>query len=211
MIDSLIIATLISSLIGPTLVEYIKVKLINRIKTKKTDPIKEALEMDNLVSEQLEEMITELNCDRVWISQFHNGGNLYPTGKSIQKFSIFHEKLSLGTFSLKEIFKNIPVSIFANTFSELLKNKEILISSYGEQSIPKFGLDNFNNDFNNKSSYVFSLFDLQEHYVGNIGIDYTKKEHILSKEELEYIRIKKTTIETLISTYLYKQSQKYTK
>ena len=54
-----------------------------------------------LVDDQLEQIKDELDACRVWISQFHNGGNFYPTGKSIQKFSIFHEMYTPGVSHYK--------------------------------------------------------------------------------------------------------------
>jgi hypothetical protein len=40
----------------------------------------DALETSTLVDTQLEIIMNELECDRVWIAQFHNGGHFYPTG-----------------------------------------------------------------------------------------------------------------------------------
>ena len=58
---------------------------------KKRDKVKETIANTTLINDELEEIREEFKSDRVWISQFHNGGNFYPTGKSIQKFSIFYE------------------------------------------------------------------------------------------------------------------------
>ena len=70
-------------------------------------------------------MMEELECDRIWLSQFHNGGNFYPTGKSIQKFSVFYEFVTPGTPSIKSIFQNIPVSLFNQPMSHLYENGEL--------------------------------------------------------------------------------------
>ena len=67
---------------------------------KKRDKIKETIVDSTLITEKnkvTEEIREEFKSDRVWISQFHNGGNFYPnTGKSIQKFSIFYEVTKAG-------------------------------------------------------------------------------------------------------------------
>ena len=62
-------------------------------------PMYDALESSTLIDTQLEMMMNELECDRIWIAQFHNGGYFYPTGRSIQKFSIFYEKCTPPTSS----------------------------------------------------------------------------------------------------------------
>ena len=72
----------------------------------------------------------ELKCDRICISQFHNGGHFYPTGKSIKKFSIFYERTSEKASSIKDTFQNIPVSLFPKIFS-LLNNIVGLLDQNG--------------------------------------------------------------------------------
>ena len=84
-----IIVAFITAVVGPIAVTWVKTKLER--KSKKT-PMKEALETSTLVDKQISDLMEEIDCDRIWIAQFHNGGHFYPTGKSIQKFSIFYEK-----------------------------------------------------------------------------------------------------------------------
>ena len=75
-----IIIALITAVFGPILVEWIK----NLLKSKpEKTPIQEAVELNEIVDTQLDNIMDELDCDRVWIAQFHNGGHFYPTGKSI--------------------------------------------------------------------------------------------------------------------------------
>src|ERR1043165_2185441 len=87
-----ILVAFITAILGPILVALTK-SWISRRK-KKQDPIKEAIQHNALIDHQLDLVIDELKCDRVWIAQFHNGGNYYPTGKSIQKFSISFERIN---------------------------------------------------------------------------------------------------------------------
>ena len=72
-----------------------KKKLEFKLKMEKKDPstpMRDALETSTLIDTQLEQVMEALECDRIWIAQFHNGSYFYPTGRSIQKFSIFYEK-----------------------------------------------------------------------------------------------------------------------
>ena len=81
-----ILLTLITAVVGPIIVARYRHYLHQK---SKQDPVASSLKSNMLVDEQLEALKQELDSCRIWISQFHNGGNFYPTGKSIQKFSIF--------------------------------------------------------------------------------------------------------------------------
>jgi hypothetical protein len=106
-----IITALITSLIGPTILEWIKLKFFR--KKSSDDLLGESIIKDEKIDLQIEQLMEELGCDRICISQFHNGGNFYPTGKSIKKFSIFYERITDKAPTVKETFQNIPVT---NTF-----------------------------------------------------------------------------------------------
>ena len=82
---------LITAVFGPVAVAWAQSKFS---KSSKETTISEAINMNVMVDSQLEDMMEELKCDRLWIAQFHNGGHFYPTGKSIQKFSMFYEKIT---------------------------------------------------------------------------------------------------------------------
>ena len=80
-----------------------------KTKDKQKDKVKETIKTQSY-KRRIEEIREEFKSDRVWISQFHNGGNFYPTGKSIQKFSIFYEVAKKGCFIISHTFNNIPTS-----------------------------------------------------------------------------------------------------
>jgi hypothetical protein len=152
---------------------------------------------------QLDNMMDVLECDRIWIAQFHNGGHFYPTGKSIQKFSLFYEKVSPNTQSIQHIFQNIPVSLFPKALSKLYKDGElgILNSSIHEN----YDLHSFACDYGTRSFYMLAIDDLDDHFIGVIGIAYNNKEHKLSKEEWIFIRQKVGAIGSLLTEYLNKK------
>ena len=115
-----ILIALITAIIGPIVVEWAKTRFFNR--KSKVDVLGESITTDEKVDQQLEILLEELKCDRICVAQFHNGGHFYPTGKSIKKFSIFYERVTEKASSIKEIFQNIPVSLFPKVFSILYKN-----------------------------------------------------------------------------------------
>ena len=197
-----ILVVVISAVIGPLLVTRYRHYLNN----KKVDPIKDAIEVNNLVEEQLDGIKDELDADRVWISQFHNGGNFYPTGKSIQKFSIFHEICTPGINHISETFKNIPVSLFSKSISHLYSDGEILIPNYSKDD--KYGLSTFADGTNAKSSYLFALNSINDEFIGTLGIEYCSRVKKLNDDQLNDARTKAITIGTLLSAYLYEGNKK---
>jgi hypothetical protein len=200
MITTIAVA-LITAVIGPAVLEWIKLKFNKQ--SSKESLMKETIDLNELVDYQLDNMIEVLECDRIWIAQFHNGGHFYPTGKSIQKFSLFYEKVSPNTQSIQHIFQNIPVSLFPKALAKLYKDGElgILNSSINEN----YDLHSFACDYGTKSFYMLAIDDLNNHFIGVIGIAYNNKEHKLTKEEWIFIRQKVGAIGSLLTEYLNKK------
>ena len=196
-----IIVALITAILGPVLVEWIKAKL--KKQEIKESPVKEAIDLNELVDSQLEQLMDEIECDRIWIGQFHNGGHFYPTGKSIQKFSIFYEKLTPTTSAIQHIFQQIPVSLFPKALSKLYKDGELGIVNYSTDE--NYDLSLFSKDYGTKSFYMIAVDDLDGHFIGVMGIAFNGKEHKLSKDEWIFIRQKVGAIGSLLTDYLYKK------
>ena len=140
----------------------------------------------------------ELSADRVWIAQFHNGGHFYPTGKSIQKFSIFYEKTAPNTPSIQSTFQNVPVSLFPKAMSTLYKEGELAIPTYNGEN---YDLASVSAPYGTKSFYMIALDDLQDKFIGVISIAFDT-EYTLSKEDWIFIRQKAGVIGTLLDEYL---------
>jgi hypothetical protein len=199
MITTIIVA-LITAVIGPLVMAWVQVKLTAK---SKISPVKEAIDLNELVDNQLDMMMDEIGCDRIWIGQFHNGGHFYPTGKSIQKFSIFYEKLTPSTSAIQHIFQQIPVSLFPKALSKLYKDGELGIVNYNTDETYDLGL--FAKEYNTKSFYMLAIDDLDDHFIGVMGISFNDKEHKLSREEWIFIRQKVGAIGSLLTDYLHKK------
>ena len=196
MITTITVA-LITAVIGPLVITWFKSKMESK---PKISSVKEAIDLNELVDSQLDAMMEEIGCDRIWIGQFHNGGHFYPTGKSIQKFSIFYEKLTPNTSALQHIFQQIPVSLFPKALAKLYKEGELAVVNY--KSDETYDLDIFARDFGTKSFYMIAIDDLDDHFIGLMGIAFNDKEHKLSREEWIFIRQKVGSIGALLTDYL---------
>ena len=191
-----VLVAFITAVLGPLAMEWAKAKF--KSKPKKS-PIQEALEMNELVDHQLDLILETIECDRVWIIQFHNGGHFYPTGKSIQKFSMFYEKITPNSSSIQHTFQNIPVSLFPKMLGKIYKDGELAIPNYNEGET--YDLETIAKDLDSKSFYAVGLYSLDDHLIGVMGIAYNK-EHKLTKDEWIFVRQKVGVIGTLLTDYL---------
>lgn len=193
---------IMSSVLGPILVAKYKTYLIKQTSIK--DPLLSSIEFNKLVDEQLLHIKDKLEIDRIWISQFHNGGHFFPTGKSISKFSITFEHSNPGLQSISEIFKNIPVSLFNESLKKLYEDNEVLIPDFkkgGDLGLNKFSLQN-----PPISTYIFSLKTLDNIFIGSMGIEFTNEQVVLSEDEIQFLRNKSIAIGAIVSTYLYQNN-----
>ena len=191
-----VLVAFITAVLGPLAMEWAKAKF--KSKPKKS-PIQEALEMNELVDHQLDLILETIGCDRTWIIQFHNGGHFYPTGKSIQKFSMFYEKITPNSSSIQHTFQNIPVSLFPKMLGKIYKDGELSIPTYTEGET--YDLETIAKDLESKSFYALGLYSLDDHLIGVMGIAYNK-EHKLTKDEWIFVRQKVGVIGTLLTDYL---------
>jgi hypothetical protein len=193
-----IVIAIITSVVGPAIVEWVK----KRRENKPKDPLADAIYHNNIIEQQLDLMLKELECDQIYIAQFHNGGHFYPTGKSIQKFSIFYEVTTPESLSIKGIFQNIPVSLFNKPLSILYETGEILVEDITTMN-NELGLEPFCPDNQYKSIYLLTVKDLDNRIVGIMGIYYHHKKHKINKEEWIFIRQKIGAIGNIIRNYLH--------
>lgn len=197
---SMIVVAFITGVLGPISVLYIKHLLDKR--RKKPDIVMDTLRVSELVNQKIEHIKEEFKADRVWISQFHNGGNFYPTGKSIAKFSIMYEVVSQNTSSVQTNFKNIPVNLFSKSINELLSNDIIQISDFKDETIATFGLKYIAEDTGCKSAYLFSIKTIEDKFIGVLSVEYTKKKTKLDMEALNHLQVHASSIGGVLMSYL---------
>jgi hypothetical protein len=190
----------ISGVLGPISLLYIK-HLLDKKKVK-PDMVKETLRVSELVTTKIEHIKEEFDADRVWITQFHNGGNFYPTGKSMAKFSIMYETVHPGVASVQSNFHNIPVNLFSKSINELLSNDVIEISDYKDESIATFGLKYIAEDTNCKSGYLFAIKTIDDKFIGTLGLDYTKRKKKLDMESINHLQVHATALGGVLMSHL---------
>ena len=196
-----LIAAFLTGVVGPVFYLVIQ-KYLQKEKNKSRDIVKENITSVSLISNELDEIREEFVGDRVWISQFHNGGNFYPTGKSIQKFSIFYEVAKIGISSIAHTFNNIPCSLYPRAFEHMMGGNGIFINDYADKKVATYGLNEAAKSVGTKSTYIIPLFTLDEKYLGALGVDFVSKKKRLTKDEWEHLQIKAGRIAGYISSHL---------
>lgn len=195
-----IIVAFITGVIGPIAILYIK--HIMDSKKKKPDMVMDTLRVSELVNSKIDHIKDEFNADRVWVSQFHNGGNFYPTGRSMAKFSIMYETVGSNASSVQSNFKNIPVNLFSRSINELLQNDAIEISDFKDESISTFGLKYIAEETGCKSSYLFSIKTIENKFIGVLSLEYTKRKTKLNMEQINHLQVHASSLGGVLMTYL---------
>lgn len=193
-------AALITSLIGPVVIEYVK-KKFNK-ENKMGDPVKKELVQSTIITDELEDVRELLDSDRAWITIIHNGGHFLHSNKSIQKFSIMHEVSKPGVSSIGMILKNIPISLFTRSVEQQVKGDHIYIKNIDDPKIPTFGLKPGFESTGTKSSLSKGLFDISSgSLIGTIGVDFLTPTD-LTEEEIDIFKGRAERMSGYISNFI---------
>ena len=194
-----IIVAFLTGILGPVVLVLLKTYLDKR----KTNPdmVKETLRVSELITHSIDEIREEFKADRVWITQFHNGGNFYPTGKSIAKFSVIYETVNVNVDSIQTEFRNIPVNLFSKSINELLDNDKIIIPDYKDETISTYGLKYVAETTDCKSGYLFAIKTIDDKFIGTLGLDYTKQKLNLSQQSINEIEKHASVLGGVLMTY----------
>jgi hypothetical protein len=195
-----VIVAFITGVLGPVILLYFKHRLEKN--KKKPDMVKETLKVSELVTSKIEHIKEEFNADRVWITQFHNGGHFYPTGKSMAKFSVIYETVNTNVNSIQLNFQNIPVNLFSKSINHLLENDVIEIPDFKDETVATYGLKYIAEDTGCKSGYLFAIKTIDDKYIGTLGLDYTKKKTKLDMVSINHLMIHATSLGGVLMSHL---------
>ena len=195
-----VIVAFISGVLGPIILLYTK----NKLEKKKEIPdmVKETLLVSELITTKIEHIKEEFKSDRVWITQFHNGGHFYPTGKSMAKFSVIYETVSQNTNSIQSNFQNIPVNLFSKSINYLLENDVIEIHDYKDESVATHGLKYIAEDTGCKSGYLFAIKTIDNKFIGTLGLDFSKRKTKLDMESINHLQVHATSVGGVLMGHL---------
>jgi hypothetical protein len=189
-----------TGVLGPISVILVKNYLDKR--KKKPDMVVDALRVSELVTHKIEEIREGVNADRVWLTQFHNGGHFYPTGKSITKFSIMYETVNTGVSSVQTNYQNIPVHLFSKSLNQLVIADLIEIPDFSDVTVATYGLRYAAEESGCKSSYLFAVKSIDNKFIGVLGIDYTKDKTQLDDDVINNIMVHASSLGGVLINHL---------
>ena len=195
-----IIVAFITGVMGPVTLLYVK-NLLDKRK-RKPDMLHDALKVGELVMSKIEHIREEINCDRVWVTQFHNGGNFYPTGKSMAKFSMIYEAVGPNANSKQNTFKNLPVNLFTKSINQLFENDIIEIADFKDETIATYGLKYIAEETGCKSQYIFAIKTIDNKFIGKLGIDFTKRKTKLDMETINHLAVHASSLGGVLMNHL---------
>jgi hypothetical protein len=190
-----VLVALITALFGPIAILWIKKKL-----TKSKDEIEIEIFSTEKITTEIEEVLIKLDGDRVWITQFHNGGHFLHSNKSMQKFSVVYEVDAAGVLPVSTVFTNIPISLYSKCFSEILSTRFIGISDYEDETVATYGLKPGAEATGAKATYIVGLFDFGTgKLMGSVGIDFLEPKKLTSSQ-IEYFKIRSERVAGYLSS-----------
>jgi len=194
-----IVIAFITGVIGPLSIIFVKNYIQNR---NKPDMVTDALKVSELVTHKIEEIKDGTKADRVWITQFHNGGHFYPTGKSMTKFSVIYEVVNTGVHSVQNNFQSIPVHLFSKSLNQLVVADTIEILDYKDETIATYGLKYTAEETGCKSGYLFAIKTIDGRFIGVLGLDYTKKKVRLDDDVINNVMIYASSLGGVLMNHL---------
>jgi len=177
-----VMVAFLTGVAGPIAIHYIKHALrLNSAKLKEIEKRKKdfhaTLETQNLINEALNQIQTKYGLDRIWVAQFHNGGNFYPGNKSMKKMSITFESTAPGISTELMSMQNMPVSFFSTALQKLNNtNERVVIDVYNEAD---HALRAFWETKGVHTVYMYPIKSLENLFIGVLCVDFVNRDAFL--------------------------------
>lgn len=159
------ITSIVVALIGK---DYFRKRERKRDKERSKEDLLEQIEKDEIVHLSLKDIRRQYQADRIYIWQFHNGGNFY-TESSMQKASITYERCSQGLERKSEKYQNILVSLFSWYMKQVILNTSYY---FDMEDIEDIGIRSICSGNGTKSHVASPMFDDKNHLVGILCMDW---------------------------------------
>lgn len=194
-----ICVSLLTAIIGPIVVEFAK-RMINKIDAAAQDAMYADLEGSVLIEEQIEILHERTDADRIWVTQFHNGGHFYASGASIKKFSVFYESVNTGISRIQQMFQNTPTSFFSKSLKEIHDNDNLEVSDMQDPNICSFGLRDNAAETGCRALFLVALKTPSGKLHGSLGVEFVKEPHKFTEDEKDDIISAATYISGILSS-----------
>jgi hypothetical protein len=130
------------------------------------------IEHDEIVHYALRELRRKYNADRVYVWQFHNGGNFY-TSSPMQKTSITYERCSEGLERKSEKYQGVLISNFTGYIKNTMNNKMFY---HDIEKLPDFAIRSLILSNGTFAHAAVPIFDKENHLTGIMALDWVFSE-----------------------------------
>lgn len=180
----------LTGILGPISLVFVKHKLFRKDKEleKRKKDFQTSLEIQDLINTSLNNLQQKYNLDRLWIGQFHNGGNFYPGNKSMKKISMTFESTAPGVAADIMKMQNLPVSFLSPVLQKLYQEGDatgVTIDVYTEED---YALRSFWENRGIQTVYLFPIKCLESDFIGVFGVDFVKRDGFVSDEVYDQLR-----------------------
>ena len=180
----------LTGVLGPVALVFVKHKLFRKDKEmeKRKKDFQHALETQDLINTSLNNLQQKYNLDRLWIAQFHNGGNFYPGNKSMKKVSMTFESTAPGVAADIMKMQNLPVSFLSPILQKLYQESDttgVTIDVYTEED---YALRSFWETRGVQTVYLFPIKCLESDFIGVFGVDFVKRDGFVTDEVYDQLR-----------------------
>jgi hypothetical protein len=179
----------LTGILGPVLLVLIKHKLFKQSKLleKRKTEFKHSLEIQELINNSLNNLQSRYSLDRLWIAQFHNGGNFWPGNKSMKKMSVTFESTAPGIATDILKMQNLPVS-FLSSILQKLTDTDVTGITIDTDTEEDHALRSFWESRGIHTVYLFPIKCLESDFIGVFGVDFIKRDGFITEEIYDNLR-----------------------
>jgi hypothetical protein len=178
-----IFVAFLTGVLGPLIIlltTYFLNSLKAKNKNRRRDDFNITINVQQKINSTLNSLQEKYDLDRIWIAQFHNGGNFYPGNKSMKKLSATFESTKAGVSTDLMKLQNLPISFFSNVLAQMNDTQSgVIVETSGveQNAFKDFWLHR-----GIYRSYMFPIICIDGDFIAILGIDFNSVDKRLSDE-----------------------------
>jgi hypothetical protein len=128
----------------------------------------EQIRKDEIVHIAIRDLRRKYNADRIYVWQFHNGGNFYTT-YPMQKTSITYERVSDGLERKSERYQNMLISNFTSYIKQVIDGNMFY---YDMDELEDLLIRSMCQQYGTQSHVALPVYDDKQHLIAILSLDW---------------------------------------
>lgn len=128
----------------------------------------EQIRKDEIVHLAIRDLRRKYNADRIYVWQFHNGGNFYTT-YPMQKTSITYERVSDGLERKSERYQNMLISNFTSYIKQVIDGNMFY---YEMNDLEDLLIRSMCQQYGTQSHVALPVYDDKQHLIAILSLDW---------------------------------------